>query len=64
MNENKQRIDAELEKRLEEYVDTVRPGERDSAIPPLTFAQYLPAIVVSIVLTVAVILVGIFYYPL
>lgn len=64
MSENKQRMDAELEKRLEEYVDAVRPGQSDSAVPPLTFVQYLPAIAVSIVLTVAVILVGIFYYPL
>ncbi len=64
MSESKQRMDAELEKRLEEYVDTVRPGQSDSAVPPLTFAQFLPAIVVSIVLTVAVILMGVFYYPL
>lgn len=64
MTESKQAMDAELEKRLEEYVDIVRPGCSDSAVPPLTFSQYMPAIAVSIVLSVAVILVGIFYYPL
>lgn len=64
MSKSKQVMNAELEKRLEEYVDIVRPGCSDSAVPPLTFAQYLPAIVVSIVLSVAVILMGIFYYPL
>ena len=52
-------LDAELGRRLEEYVDIVRPGHPDSRVPPLTAMQYLPAVVISIGLTVAAILMGI-----
>lgn len=57
---DKRVFDVELEKRLEEYVDIARPGYADSGIPPLTAMQYAPAVVVSIGLTVAAILMGLF----
>jgi|GEM_PF-3687155 hypothetical protein len=58
MTEKKQALDTELERRLDEYVDIVKPGSPDSLIPPMTFAQYLPAVVVSVILTILAVVVG------
>jgi len=42
---------AELERRLDMYYD-IRPGQEDGEIPPMKLKHFLPAIIISIVLTV------------
>jgi hypothetical protein len=55
-------LDAELNRRLDEYGKVCRTGSKDCLVPPLTLRQYMPAVVISIVLTVLIIVVGVMYY--
>jgi hypothetical protein len=55
-------LDAELNRRLEEYGKVCRTGCEDCLVPPLTLRQYMPAVIISIVLTVLIIVVGVMYY--
>ena len=43
---------SELQRRLDCYNAECKPGGADSPIKPMTFKQFLPALIISIILTV------------
>ena len=45
-------MDSELQRRLDCYHVECKPGSEDSPIKPMTFKGFLPALIISIILTV------------
>lgn len=51
----RQIMDSELQRRLDIYNKECKPGSEDSPIKPMTFKQFLPALIISIIFTLYVV---------
>ena len=58
----RQIMDEELQRRLECYCSECKPGSEYGPIKPMGFKQFLPALVISIILTIYLI-VGMVAFP-
>ena len=55
-------LDEELQRRIENYYTVCKPGKEESPIQPLTLRRLMPAIIISILLTIYVII-GMVAFP-
>ena len=58
----RQIMEEELQRRLECYCSECKPGSEYSPIKPMGFKQFLPALIISIILTIYLI-VGMVAFP-